>query len=155
MDSVDYRRLAAFLHCSSSYAAIAFALVIGLVLLKHTIFRAPIPSIHIPLPPQAESHWKGETLTTPSITCPDPSLIQCYCPATGQLLDRVRAATEQDVDVAIQKAKIAQLKWSRTSFQERTRVLRVLLKFILDHQGCLGVMIKLTNLRGHCQSFMP
>jgi len=116
-------------------AAVVFALVVGLVLLKQTIFKPSIPSIHIPLPVQAQPKWKGQVLQNPTITGPDTTSIQCYCPATGQLIDTVKAATKQDVDIAIQKAKTAQLKWCRTSFKERAIVLQVLLKFILEHQG--------------------
>jgi delta 1-pyrroline-5-carboxylate dehydrogenase len=95
----------------------------------------PIPKINVSLPAQAQQGWTGEVLSKPSIQGRDPSIIQCYCPATGQLLDTVNAATKLDVDIAIEKAKAAQLKWRNTTFKQRTLVLQTLLKFILDNQG--------------------
>ena len=100
-----------------------------------------IPKIDVPLPRQAQPGWTGESLSNPSIQGPDHTMIQCYCPATGQLIDTVVAATSADVDVAIDKAKTAQLKWRQTTFSERALVLKVLLKFILEHQGATATLI--------------
>jgi hypothetical protein len=94
-----------------------------------------IPKIDIPLPRQVQPGWTGETLPNSSIQSPDPSKIQCYCPATGQLIDTVIAATSADVDLAIAKAKVAQFKWRQTTFSQRALVLKTILKFVLEHQG--------------------
>jgi delta 1-pyrroline-5-carboxylate dehydrogenase len=91
--------------------------------------------IDIPLPRQVQPGWTSETLSDPSIHGPDPSKIQFYCPATGQLIDTVVAATSADVDVAIEKAKAAQFRWRQTTFSQRALVLKTLLKLILEHQG--------------------
>lgn len=117
--------------------------------------RQLIPKIQIPLPSQAQPGWTGKVLSNPSIRSKDPSLIQCYCPATGQLIDTVRAATTDDVDQAIEKVKAAQLKWRRTTFKERALVLKTLLKFILENQGMEFTYIKLTGIRGHSPSLLP
>ena len=102
-----------------------------------------IPKITLPLPPQARLGWRGDILQNPSIRGKDPNTIQCYCPATGQLIDTVKEATVADVDLAIQKAKAAQQKWRGTSFKQRALVLKTLLKFILENQGIslIGVVI--------------
>ena len=94
-----------------------------------------IPKISVPLPTQAQPGWTGEVLQDPSIQGRDPSFIQCYCPATGQLIGAVKAASATDVDLAIQKAQAAQLKWRETTFKQRALVLQTLLKFILENQG--------------------
>jgi len=99
------------------------------------LLSPPIPKINVPLPRQAQPGWKGKVLSTPSIRGQDSSVIQCYCPATGQLIDTVKAATIADVDTAIEKAKAAQLKWRQTTFKQRALVLKTLLKFILENQG--------------------
>ena len=98
-------------------------------------FTPAILKIDVPLPRQAQPGWTGETLSNPSIQGPDPSNIQCYCPATGQLIDTVVAATSADVDLAIKKATAAQIKWRQTTFSQRSLVMKTLLKFILEHQG--------------------
>lgn len=110
-------------------------------------FGPSIPKISVPLPAQAQPDWKGEVLQNPCIQGQDPSLIQCYCPATGQLIGTVKAATTTDVDNAIEKAKAAQLKWRETTFKQRALVLRTLLKFILENQGTLNSSKPLTLIR--------
>jgi acyl-CoA reductase-like NAD-dependent aldehyde dehydrogenase len=54
-----------------------------------------------------------------------------YCPADGRVLGNgIKPATVQDVDDAVQAAKAAQREWATTSFAERRKVLRTLLKFV-------------------------
>jgi hypothetical protein len=110
------------------------AAVIG-VLSFRSLSGTPVPQTHVPAPVQARPGWTGKTLSNPSIYTSDPSVIQCYCPATGQLIDTIRAATKKDVDVAIERATAAQLKWRTTTFKQRVLVLKTLLKFILENQG--------------------
>jgi len=54
--------------------------------------------------------------------------VQCYCPASGQLLGIVNPVTADGIDRIISKAKDAQIAWAETSFAERRTVLRALLK---------------------------
>jgi delta 1-pyrroline-5-carboxylate dehydrogenase len=111
--------------------------VIGILLFR-SLSATDIPQIEVPqvpVPAQARQGWTGKALRKPSIRTSDPSVIQCYCPATGQLVDTLRAATSKDVDAAIEKARAAQLKWRTTTFKQRAHVLKTLLKFILDNQG--------------------
>src|SRR5271170_3669945 len=100
-----------------------------------SIFTPAIPKVSVPLPPQAQPGWTSKTPSKRSIQTKDPSVIQCYCPATGQLIDTVKAASSVDVDNAIEKAKAAQLKWRQTTFKQRSLVLKTLLKFVLENQG--------------------
>lgn len=89
----------------------------------------------LPPPEQSLPHWKGKRLSPASIRDPnDPSRIQCYCPATGQFLDSIAAATRYDMDSIIEKAHAAQEKWAKTSFSERRKVLNTIGKFVNDHQ---------------------
>ena len=100
-----------------------------------SLLRKPhVPTISVPLPAPARPGWSGTVLESPSIFGEDPSLIQCFCPATGQLITTVNLATTVDVDAAIGKARSAQLQWRNTSFKQRAQVLQTLLKFILEHQ---------------------
>ncbi|PTU18818.1 hypothetical protein P175DRAFT_0503623 [Aspergillus ochraceoroseus IBT 24754] len=62
-------------------------------------------------------------------------LIMSYCPADGRVLGTgIKATTAAGINQAIQAAKTAQVQWANTSFAERRKVLRTLLKYVLDHQ---------------------
>ncbi|KAI9744043.1 MAG: Meiotic Sister-Chromatid recombination aldehyde dehydrogenase, partial [Candelina submexicana] len=82
--------------------------------------------------------WKSEVLDEPMLKTPGSSIVQCYCPASGQLLGIVNPATPDGIDRAIAKAKEAQTDWAKTGFAQRRRVLRTLLKFILDNQESIA-----------------
>ncbi len=58
------------------------------------------------------------------------SAIQCYCPANGRLLGFVNPSTPDGIDRAIAKAKKAQNEWAKTTFKQRRRVMKTLLKYI-------------------------
>ena len=61
------------------------------------------------------------------------NLIMSYCPADGRVLGNgIKPATPDDVDRAVLAAKSAQLEWANTSFAERRKVLRTLLKCVLN-----------------------
>jgi hypothetical protein len=120
-----------------------------------SLLSVPIPKIDVPIPRQAQPGWKGEVLLNPSIQVQNPSLIQCFCPATGQLIDTVKAATIADVDTAIEKAKAAQLKWRQTTFKQRALVLKTLLKFILENQGIQSSILVSNLFRRNCSRVLP
>ena len=61
---------------------------------------------------------------------PGSSDIQCYCPATGASLGRIAPATEADIDEAVMRAKEAQVEWAKTTFAQRRKVLRTMLKCV-------------------------
>lgn len=58
-------------------------------------------------------------------------MINCYCPANGKLLGKVKPAYPEDIDDAIAKAAAAQQQWAKTTFDERKKVLRTLQKYVL------------------------
>ncbi|KAJ5698915.1 hypothetical protein N7462_000920 [Penicillium macrosclerotiorum] len=62
-------------------------------------------------------------------------LIMSYCPADGRVLGNgIKPAKVEDVNDAVRAAKAAQREWATTTFSERRKVLRTLLKYVLDHQ---------------------
>jgi hypothetical protein len=79
-------------------------------------------------PKQCQPGWEGEVLENPSIQAEGSSAIRCYCPATGQLLGIVNPATKDGIDRAVARAKDAQPKWASSSFVERRRLLKTILK---------------------------
>ena len=136
--------LFAFIRHMQLVFAVAVAVLVGYLTVQW-IQTAPTPRINVPLPKQAQPGWTGDVLSEPTIYSEDPSVIRCYCPATGQLIDTVKTATKEDVDIAVEKAKAAQAKWRKTTFKQRALVLKTLLKFILENQG-IYVSFSLTNL---------
>lgn len=56
-----------------------------------------------------------------------------YCPADGRVLGNgIKPATVDDVDAAVRAAKAAQPEWAQTTFGERRKVLRTLLKYVIS-----------------------
>ncbi|PIA17249.1 ALDH-like protein [Coemansia reversa NRRL 1564] len=114
---------------------------VGGVVLLYVIFLSgsKLKAIPFELKPPAESKpgWQaGEVLEHPRILVDkDSSLIQCYDPATGRSLGRVRATTVDELNDKLQRARAAQKVWATTSFEQRRQVLRTLNEFVLTHQS--------------------
>jgi acyl-CoA reductase-like NAD-dependent aldehyde dehydrogenase len=68
-----------------------------------------------------------------SIRLPTGSAVQCYAPATGQLLGLVNPSSPASIDRAIAASAAAQEKWRNTTFAQRKAVLRSLLRYVLDN----------------------
>ena len=92
----------------------------------------------VPIPKQAQKGWKGEVMTNPSITSNSNYLIQCYAPATGVSLGTVAPAYPEDIDAAIKASAVAQELWAKTSWDERRKFLRTLLRHILENQDSIA-----------------
>jgi len=69
-----------------------------------------------------------------SCQIPGSSAIQCYAPATGQLLGLINPSTPASVDRALDAAHAAQEKWRSTTFSQRRAVLKSLLRHVLENQ---------------------
>ncbi|KAI4269544.1 MAG: hypothetical protein LQ337_007215 [Flavoplaca oasis] len=112
-------------------------LLITFILLRSTVLaedvEAPV-DYAVPLPEQCKPGWSGRILDNPSIKVPGSSAIQCYNPATGELLGQVNPATPDGIDRAVARAAEAQKEWATNTFRQRRKVLRTMLKFILDNQ---------------------
>ncbi|KAI9682495.1 MAG: Meiotic Sister-Chromatid recombination aldehyde dehydrogenase [Trizodia sp. TS-e1964] len=112
------------------------AILLGIVTLVIYFRRGePTPSYNVEPPPEAALSWDGKVLETPSLKVAGSTAIQCYCPANGKLLGRILPASKSGIDRALVKATVAQLQWATTSFEQRRRVLRTMLKFVLDNQA--------------------
>ena len=85
-------------------------------------------------PDACKPGWQGQSLDEPTIKLSGSNVIQCYAPATAQLLGLVNPVTADGIDRAIKRAADAQIRWAKTTFCQRRKVLKTLLKFILDHQ---------------------
>ncbi|GAB7344891.1 hypothetical protein MBLNU457_3328t1 [Dothideomycetes sp. NU457] len=118
----------------------SIALLIGfaifLLSLRYLLVSEPerAADYEISIPEQCKPGWKGEELREPSIKVSGSTAVQCYCPATGQSLGLLNPITPDGIDRVVAKAQAAQNEWAKSSFAERRRVLKTLLKYILEHQ---------------------
>ncbi|KAI8071277.1 Aldehyde/histidinol dehydrogenase [Gongronella butleri] len=86
-------------------------------------------------PAASDPKWKGTVLASPTLRDPnDASMIVCYDPATGYLLDHIPAATPLDVQEALERTRVAQESWKKTTFAQRRAVLNSLLNYVLENQ---------------------
>lgn len=91
----------------------------------------------IPAPEECRPGWSGKQLDSPSIKVPGSTAIQCYAPATGQYLGLVNPSTPDRIDRIVAKAAAAQRQWQQTTFAQRRKVLKTLLKFLLDNEDAI------------------
>jgi acyl-CoA reductase-like NAD-dependent aldehyde dehydrogenase len=92
----------------------------------------------VPAPEQCAPDWAGKALENPSIRVSSSTAIQCYAPATGYFLGLVNPTTPDGIDRIISTAEAAQARWRETTFVQRRRVLKTLLKFVLDNQETIA-----------------
>ncbi|KAF3901589.1 hypothetical protein ABW21_db0203681 [Orbilia brochopaga] len=130
-----------WLQTTTSSTAILFALAIGALLLWAIFIwsteNSEFEEFTISIPAALEENYVGEQLREPSIRA-DDGRIRCYAPATGRLLDLLAPASVNDIDTAIAKAAEAQKQWARTTFRQRRKVLRTLLRYILKNQDIIA-----------------
>ncbi|KAG1371362.1 aldehyde dehydrogenase 22A1 [Cocos nucifera] len=60
--------------------------------------------------------------------------VQCYEPATMKYLGYFPALTPDEVKDHVAQARKAQKIWAKSSFRQRRKFLRILLKYIIEHQ---------------------
>ncbi|KAH3671851.1 hypothetical protein OGAPHI_000037 [Ogataea philodendri] len=125
--------------------SLSLLLGIGLVVVvvaRKTRQRVEKPAkFEITVPDEAKPNWKGKRLTPVDIFQEDdPTHIYSYCPATAQFLGKFHADTAEDIDVAVEKARQAQIKfYSDKEFSvKRRKVLRTLGEFILRNQESIA-----------------
>ncbi|KAK0560292.1 Meiotic Sister-Chromatid recombination aldehyde dehydrogenase [Tilletia horrida] len=93
--------------------------------------------VSIPLPaaasPQAALAPDAVLLERPQIRDPSqPDKIQAYDPATGLYLGHIPADTPASITAKVARAQAAQREWAQTSYAQRRRFLRTLLKWVVD-----------------------
>ncbi|PKU74427.1 aldehyde dehydrogenase 22A1 isoform X2 [Dendrobium catenatum] len=63
--------------------------------------------------------------------------VQCYEPATMKYLGFYPALTSDEVKMHVAQARKAQKIWANSSFRQRRQFLRILLKYIIEHQALI------------------
>ena len=113
-------------------------LLVGTKIIFDACFAVPIPSLTVPLhEAEAATGYEYFGKPYPEMNLQDPAtpgFIQCYDPATAQKIGTVPIVTPTQVQERVDKAKRAQKAWATSSFEQRRHVLRIMLKFILEHQ---------------------
>ena len=71
-------------------------------------------------------------VATQPVTKPEP-LIECVNPANGALLGTVRAATPEQVNEQVARARVAQKRWAKSSFAQRRAVLKHIMNHVIAH----------------------
>ncbi|KAI9042334.1 aldehyde dehydrogenase family protein [Aspergillus affinis] len=112
--------------------------------------REAAVAFNVPIPPEVRPNWNGrkweevqgeeKRLLEGQVRGQwSDKLIMSYCPADGRVLgEGTKPETKDGVDRKIKAAKNAQVEWARTNFAERRKVLRTLLKYVLEHQDELA-----------------
>jgi len=130
------------------------ALTLGLCyILLRSDPEAAVP-YNVAPPEPSKPGWKGEVLEEPTLKVfttalharsaidsyqvSGSSLVQCYAPATGESLGRINPSTTSSIDRAIAKATEAQTEWAQTTFAQRRKVLKTMLKFVLENQEAIA-----------------
>ncbi|KAI5298350.1 Meiotic Sister-Chromatid recombination aldehyde dehydrogenase, partial [Ascosphaera atra] len=98
----------------------------------------------IPVIPELKEDWSGKRwedlseedqkiLEGQARGAFDESKILSYCPADGRVLGDaatgIKPATPEDIEIAVQRAEKAHQQWKETTFSDRRKVLRTLLKY--------------------------
>ncbi|PPR05997.1 hypothetical protein CVT26_005719 [Gymnopilus dilepis] len=83
--------------------------------------------------PTLESHLKDDTIM-PVLNIPGRRYITSFDPSTGLHIGTFLADNEQEIESKIKRAAEAQKKWKHTTFQQRRRVVRSLLKWLVENQ---------------------
>jgi len=101
-------------------------------------FRAPL---EVTPPPEAAEDWKPtEFLQNPSIKDPNnKDIIRLFDPTDGAVLGNgsVKVDSDADVQEAVNKARVAQKDWVKTSFAQRGEVLKLLNDYVVSNQALI------------------
>lgn len=99
------------------------------LLLVYIVFDAiksqRVPSLKVELPDGGDGEAMG---------VPDHRRIPCYDPGCSKLLGYGEAMTAAEVVESVERARQAAAVWGDTSFHKRRQLMRVLLKYIINHQ---------------------
>ncbi len=104
--------------------------------------------------PSIDAHTRDDRLM-PMI--PDHrKFITSFDPATGLHIATTLADDKEAIELKIQKSVAAQKEWKTTSFTQRRRVVRSLLKWLVDNQDlCARVACRDTGKTSACIFMKP
>lgn len=95
--------------------------------------------------PSIESHLKDDDML-PAMNLPGRRYITSFDPSTGLHLGAFIADNEAEIGGKIDRAANAQKSWKKTTIRQRRRVVRSLLKWLVDNQdACARVACRDTG----------
>ncbi len=86
-------------------------------------------------------------------TAAERDTIEIENPVTGRLLATVPSCTEEDVDLAVGRARRAQARWKETSFAERQAILLRFHDIVLERQDELLDLLQLESGKARRHAF--
>ena len=94
-----------------------------------------VPKIEVPMSSEEaeDDGVVGEPVTEMNLLTDDKTKINCYDPSTKQLIGYAKNMSADEVNEILQKAKVAQAEWKKTSYAQRRMVLRTIQKYICQH----------------------
>ncbi|KAG6845707.1 hypothetical protein H0H87_004973 [Tephrocybe sp. NHM501043] len=127
-----------------------FAIGIWLVVRRyHKMHNSPV-EFEFSIPEPAYPNWKSIPIKNahlkshlepeyehllPTFTDTGREYITCFDPASGLHINTILADNQEDIARKIKAAEKAQKTWRNTTFTQRRRVVRSLLKWLVDNQG--------------------
>ncbi|CAN1195054.1 Aldehyde dehydrogenase 22A1 [Linum perenne] len=117
---------------------IVLALAYGLCRFLLMLIPVNVPSIDVDVSDVSEGNQAQENdfiyIPPRGRTQQSETKVQCYEPATMKYLGYFPALSPSEVKERVALAKKAQTVWGKSSFKQRRQFLRILLKYILEHQ---------------------
>lgn len=109
--------------------------VLALVLIYMRFLRhSSIPRVRLPLGrAELDDVWPAPGSAPLMPPPPSPSSIPCHDPATGAFLGTAPVFSRADVQAAAERARAAQRVWAGSSFRERSLLMRILGRCVLEH----------------------
>jgi acyl-CoA reductase-like NAD-dependent aldehyde dehydrogenase len=78
---------------------------------------------------------------TGPVAAAQPTVIECFEPATHEPLGKVPVDGPDAVRAAVARARAAQVRWGKSTFEERRKLLRLILAHVLDHSDELCELV--------------
>lgn len=97
----------------------------------------PPSSIYDPYEDEQSELFSDDDVRPQLVPEHTPHAIPIWEPAKGQLIGHAPSHTPDAVHESVERARLAQPAWARTSFEQRRSVLRTLMKYLLYEQKTL------------------
>ncbi|UPR01332.1 aldehyde dehydrogenase [Chloropicon primus] len=110
--------------------------VLVLWLIKSYLEFASVPRIEVELTEKERKKGHlggGEKYEGDGISERDGCIV-CYDPATRDVIARKKICTKEEVEEKVRRCAKAQESWEKSSFKKRKMLLKILQKYILEHQ---------------------
>jgi len=95
-----------------------------------------VPSLEVSMTPEEaqDDGVEGDPVTEmPLLNAKDKSKLNCYDPSTKQFIGNAKNMSAEEVNEILEKARVAQAGWKRTTYAQRRLVLRTIQKYIVQH----------------------